>query len=866
VQDSTGRWVSPTSVIRHDPRTPPLPPGLSRPTYEPPRSRVARDFVEAALEVEVLTPRLALDSVLALQETPPGAPDPEAVLTFLRSLWRTDPGTITTTPAARLSRVLVPARALGRRAQTGYARAGSVYFDRLWTGHELLERLYGAFRREEFLACDPPDDGRTRQGERRFWMALGVADAPRMLPVDVFTGPLGREWRTREDIRRAMECPDSHTGTARRFEGTALDRLDEVLQRGDERSLRALARHLSRVPDPLGEPVHISCTHGAHERARGRPRANKAMGFQHWLLTTIAWLASDGGPGGRKMRRPDQVWTDVPRGPAQAILPSPTEQLPNPTALGLPSVHRPEIGAVEAAMQEAERHWPDLAAAPTDIRDGLGWLLKKLDAAALRDANARGRQPVPVPAEAGHRPCWSTGPLVADLPGVDQVSELALLPPSPWTGLQRAYGLERASDVVEATVVAMPQPGARELLSRQDRVRLLALLISRGGEIGSLASRLGHLTDMRVSELTVRYQIRGRRWTDQPAFHLQPGRDARRRITGTLRSRTALTSADLVRLGQVLAQHVGLPDAGDLIGQYLTVRQDLLVAHGILDTQLAEAGQALRRYRSDRIDESAEEHAEAEEDEPPVASRTPEAVEPAVGPPGGPDGTTGSPAGATAEDRALESALTGQREEGRSPDAPPVNRGEGREAAAPAPRRDDVSFGTAAPQPAGPRSRGRGPGTAAAGSPRHGDRAGAGTYGSPVSGSSSRDDTELAAEDIAISFLRRRYAAHVERVGHLKLGWDLTATLPAGDELLVEVKGFAVRSPDFVITRRELGAARQRSGYRLCVVTGVAGTSGTLAWFDDVPALVQDKHLSPYQWVVHDWAAAAHELHPWGDG
>jgi len=875
LQDQDGTWSSPQRLIRLDPRTPALPTQLTRPVYAPPRSKTARDFAAATLPVEVLTPQVAFDAVLDHVARQPSNRETPGVLPFLRALWRSDPALLRQAAGARLERVPVPARAIGSRDDPGHSPAGTVYFGRRWTNSETLERMYRPFQRQEFLAADPPEERVRRQSERQFWTVLGVRDSPRLVQLDEVHAEAVNAWKALEPVRDAWVCPDRHLGSARAYQGEVLDRLAELLDQDDERSLRALARHLCADPKPLGDPVTVVCRHGSHARARGR----KAIGFQRWLLTTHHWLPTEGGPGGRQLRLPQDTWTDVPAGPARSVLPSSTLPVSDPAALDLNSTHRLALNRLETAMLALHEAFPQLDQAPAEVQDGATWLLRKLDAAAAKQgALLANRELVPLPARQDDANVWSHGPVIADLPGAEDVPGVAWLAAAPWTGLQWCYQLERASAVVKADVAATGANSARPLLTRQDRVHLLALLIDRGGEPGSLAFRLGNLDEQRVSTLQVTYRIHGRTWSVEPAYHLDPRLNARGRLQGAeLRTLVGLEAADLVQLGHLLAQYLGVGESGDLIGQYLMVREVLLTAHHILPTQLAEAGQALKRYRNIEDAGSTASHSAGTRDEP-----APEAHEPTGGNTGGvrdpmpeggaASGSDGRAAGQRddvqndkASSTAPDSETTASTPSAGAPDRDDATgpRGSGGHSA-PAPRRDSVRFGAAERRTGGSRLTPR-PATAS-GHPRTGERAGAGTTGAASSADAAdRRATEKAAEDVAIWFLQTRYNATVERVGDQNVGWDLTAMLPDGNRLLVEVKGFSGRVADFVITRGELRAALQHREYRVCVVTGVGSTSGELAWIADTGGLLAEDHLDPYQWIVLDWPRCDHVSMPWSD-
>lgn len=873
LQDEDGTWLSARQLVRLDPRTPPLPKQLTRAVYAPPKSKAARNFAAAHLPVEVLTPQVALVAVLDFVARQPSDREAPGVLPFLRLLWRRDPTVLRDVADRRIERVPVPARTIGTREDAGFTPAGSVYFGRRWTNSETLERIYRPFQLQEFLAANPPEERGRRQSDRQFWSALGVRDRPRLMPVDEVRSSAIDEWKVLEPVREAAACPDRHFGSTRDYQGVVLDRLAELLEQDDERSLRALARYLCADPKPLGDAVTVVCRHSSHGRTRGR----KTLGFQRWLLTTRPWLPTEGGPLGRQIRLPQDTWTDVPAGAPRSVLPSPALPITDPASLDLNSTHRPALDRLEVAMLALHDAFPQLEQAPGEVQDGANWLLRKLDGAAAKQGTGlAGRDPVPLPARQARVNVWSDSPVIADLPGAEDVPEVAWLTAAPWTGLQRCYRLERASEVVNADVTATGVASARPLFTRQDRVHLLALLIDRGGEPGSLAFRLGHLDERRVSSLQVAFRIRGRIWSVEPPYHLDPRLNARGRLQGgELCSLVSLEASDLVQLGHLLARYLGVGESGDLIGQYLIVRDVLLTAHHILPTQLGEAAQALKRYRNlEDAGNPAAQPSSKVEDLAPEANRpsdayTPDAQNPQANtPPASSSGDTGDPTedSPTSEDaeRSDRSANAGgSLPSGRTP-AATATRGSGSGGGAEAARRENVRFGVAERHAGGGRSTPRP--APAPGRPYTGERAGAGTTGATSSGDAvDRRATEKAAEDVAISFLQRRFRATVERVGDQNVGWDLTATLPDGNRLLVEVKGFAGQAADFVITRGERRAASRDREYRVCVVTGLGSATGELAWIEDTTALLAEEHLDPYQWIVVDWPRCNYESVPWSD-
>jgi hypothetical protein len=82
--------------------------------------------------------------------------------------------------------------------------------------------------------------------------------------------------------------------------------------------------------------------------------------------------------------------------------------------------------------------------------------------------------------------------------------------------------------------------------------------------------------------------------------------------------------------------------------------------------------------------------------------------------------------------------------------------------------------------------------------------------------------TNKVVEDAAIEAVADVYSNegwNIEDVSMDEVGWDLTATSDAGDELKIEVKGVSGDRPQVFLTASELAAARTQSDWILVVVT-----------------------------------------------
>ncbi len=592
------------------------------------------------------------------------------------------------------------------------------------------------------------------------------------------------------------------------------------------------------------------------------------------MLSEYAWVPSHGGPGDARFRIPRQVWVDVPRGAARTVLPSPTAAPADPKAVGIPSVQRPPLDRLEDALVAVQASYPDLGEAPAAVRDGLDWLLRKVDQSAAH-AKAANATDLTWPARRDGIPVWSASPLIADVPGIDQIPNAAWLPDAPWPGLQGHYGIRRASAAVSTTVTDQAVRSA-PLLNPAQRVELLALLMDeRGGDVRSLAFRLANLDERHVSALVVAYDLDGRRWQETPMFHLAERRDARGTLRGgRLTARTGLASSQKLALAQVIAQYLGLPAAGNTIGLYLTVGSDALAANHILDSQLVEAAEALHRHPERSTGPESDELSSDSTSSAPETSATPGADDfpaarqaddfpPHPGPVAPGISLGSSPGSQAARGATAVRAPQGPLAPGEL--SPRLGERGGSHHLEPANSIMEVTFGqsVALPGAAPPRVPSSGGGR----TPRTGERPGAGTSG-PVSEEAAVDrrTTELAAEKVTTLFLEHHYEATVEKVSTQNLGWDLTATLPNGSVLHVEVKAFSGTSPDFIITRGELSTVRADPVYRLCIVTGLGGRSGKLAWIEDVSVLLEDDFVEPLEWVVRAWGRAPHLQLPWSKG
>lgn len=115
-----------------------------------------------------------------------------------------------------------------------------------------------------------------------------------------------------------------------------------------------------------------------------------------------------------------------------------------------------------------------------------------------------------------------------------------------------------------------------------------------------------------------------------------------------------------------------------------------------------------------------------------------------------------------------------------------------------------------------------------------------------------RRQVELAAEDVAEGhFVSEGWS--VERVGNLKLGYDLRCTRQ-GEELHVEVKGTTGRGQEVILTPNEVDHCRSYPMSALAVVSGISvgpdgevDSRGVLKLLD--PWQVDDARLVPTEFA-----------------
>jgi Protein NO VEIN, C-terminal len=852
VQDITGRWVSPSQVVRRVEGGPSLPPRLQRPELRPPRGQYARTLIDK-LKIDPLTPDRALSILLdALERGNFGASsndEAREAFGFIVALWEGH-RPVLQRAADRLGVVPVPVRtAKGRSIR--WREAGATYFSRPWTRNRVLQDAYGPLGEAEFLAEPPPTSPGAQRSRRQLFEQLSVASAPRWIRHSFTWGsPLRQlaQWRRLEATRDAFQCPDGHPQTPRRVVLEVVDRLDELVDRAQERDEGALARLLLALEDPYGPDGSVSCQHSSHRSGRGRT----APGYQRWLLETRSWVPVAEDPAGKSSRRPLEAWIDVTKAASWLLVPRAAFRSKQGRHLRITTAERPQVEAVESAISELAALYPDLGQAPVGAIRSAAWLQERLERVLGQRRSLTKRARIPFAARSGGEWQWSQNPLVQDLPGVDAVPTLVILPPGRWDGVRRAYGLGAASDVVTVEVEAVEAPGRRGILGIARRAELVAVLAKRGVELGSLAYRLGRLRELPCRLLRLRLSSNGQDHDLERPFYLRPHNDRLGRLSSGILYLDAGAEPDAyaLDLARSLAGYLGDASLEEPIGLFLIAPHgSLLRDRRVSEEDVLEAEEAIRRHRSPEGDQD---EASSERQEPPPEEREsgkggPHGGEVEVDHTGGgethpserpaPKSATDDTAGQTkrTEDTKPEVAEGGQRQ---SWDGPTHDRDE---------RLVDptkISFGETT-----------------AGTLHQSARK---TSGSPGGSAGSGDplsdkEVELVAVEVAREYGRRVLGAEVTDVERYRRGWDLEFLLPDGREELVEVKGSA-RQGRFILTRNELRAARSHNNWVLLYVTNlIRGLETKILRFADLGAELPDEALDALAWDV-TWSAVTHNV------
>jgi len=824
---------------------PALPPSVRRRQLAPVHDPLAAELIKE-LEVEHLDAAGALDLLLeAIEQGRYGRKRAEhqTVLRFCRALWQSD-RVVLRAAGSRLGIIRLPAARGSARPRDSsppaeaWVPATEIYLGAGWDPlGELLERLYGPLGRAEFLAEALPRSAAALRASREFFVTLGAATTPRNVSLDARTVGLYAAWRADPEVSAAWTCDDGHPDSQRAVSGMALDRLDLLLARiGKDGG--ALAEMLAVLDAPYGPDAEVRCQNSSH---RGAAKPRKAPGYQRWRLHRTAWVPVSNDPQGRRHRTPSEAWIGLPRAASKWLIPQ--AQLPDLSGpLELVSWSRPTAPQVEHLLAILRNVKVD-ARVRDETSDAL---LVKLESAVRRLDTSR--IPVGVLAFRGRERSWSESPLIPDLPRLNTLEGIDVLPSGLWPGMRKVYGLSLASEVVAQQVrVTGARRDVEPLLSTRARVRLLALLARGADDVGQLAMRLKRLREHPVVAFELRLSVNGvNRSTAALSVHLVEQRSRRGGLpTGDLYW-TERVAADLPELVQLLGHYLQLDDPSAL-GFFLTAQDEALRTHGIKPSEIEEAAELLRRRRGAadvrpafEVSVAQPDSERADTDESPPQSSVPPPSRSYLRPRSG---------SANVLQRPLQRPEPGFTEK---LDGPPVL----------APSPEEVAFGTPrtleAPVTVVVEREGT-PGMPAPSAPdlQTNSQAPVARETAEPDGDGTDAVADAVIERLAVDYVRRyaRSALEVAEIRDVQAdnkGWDLEFVFPDMTEQLVEVKG-SRGSGTFAITRNELNQARIHSNYVLYFVMDLASARPRLIRIDEFGRKVTDNRLVAYQWTVSGW-------------
>jgi hypothetical protein len=819
VQDKRGNWRTPEQVMLRDAGMPPLPQFMARPEVALPELLLARKFI-SRLKIEHVTPVVAMQWLADFLTNNVHITGNEVIaLTFAWEMWQREPKLVQGQLKVGALPVLAKTATGGR---TQFARAQDVYFDVRWTGDRLLEAMYGAFGKCEFLAEMPPLHASEKEERQRFLRAIGVSDQPRLVRLTSSSSRLYREWQRDEHVSGAWNCPDGHFYTNREVEGLVLDRLDSLLERVEKHPpfARTFADGLLKLRNPYGSDALVTCSHSAHRHRSG----NSTLGYQRWRLERARWVPVKNHPLGMQVARSIEAWSHFPRSGRDLMVPRAALSLEASKRLELVDAEAPSRSAIECALRQLREGYPDLREAPAEVRDTAEWLARRLDHLMTSKDAQLITPPLPCVNESGY--VWSERPAIADIPDMPPFPDVLVMPPGPWHGLRRVYNLALASALVTRDVKVGARLRTPLILSELKRAELLAILIRKGGARAPLARRLANLKELATASIRVTWRSpAGAEIVTQESVQLVPHRDKSGRAeAGTLYHVGAL-SPQILALGRVLASYLGIQDAEHTVALFLSSGKQLVDQEGVVEEEVVEALELLRKRGLIESEESW-----------PIES---------------------SNAAATGSAQPPSENLPPEASENNTPQPLAPESGKGEVNATKTPSSNDrprvvvesVSFGTARSVAPSDIKRRR--------SGQTNIQSGQGVVN--ASAATSLPDVDPspnpAIEELAMAIAQKyaRLALGASEVIDVHLqnkGWDLEFHYPDGRSEPVEVKGSS-GATSFMITRNELRAAREQPGYVLLHLFNLAAPDkAAMRIFRRLGELLTEEHLTSLSWVV----------------
>lgn len=503
VLDTEGVWQRPTDLWLALGELPRLPSCLHRPIFKDPENEICESLL-GCLGMEEANPVVALSalgeqlrSVDELSEN-----DFQEILAFVAQIWQLDPAAVRNFATRNQGAMRVPARSSTNETPI-WVPANQVYFSSLWTADSLLEQVYGFLERTEFLALSPDDLFGGSQILLGMLSALGVADAPRITEREL-NWPIptsGTNWK-RDARFQLAGCDDSGHLQRTWVISRVVDRLYELVEHAAA-DPAPLIRLLSSMEKPLGLPALVQCHHGHHKPAAS-PR--QTIGEQQVILEQNAWLPASGDPLGREMLPACRVWYNIPESKSHLMIPVAAVSPLREGHLGLIDAGSPTVRPLIEALNDLKTAFPDIANASAAVTQTAHWLMARLDQRLQRDPSL----PLGCPeigemlGVCGGKNVWVGNPVIGDLPGLDAIPAIESLPDGYWQGLSKFLKLQRASEVMGVVVGHGGGRDEPDVLGIDARAQLVAGLIKKGLQIGSVARRVANLEVHSVPDLMLK--------------------------------------------------------------------------------------------------------------------------------------------------------------------------------------------------------------------------------------------------------------------------------------------------------------------------------------------------------------------------
>ncbi len=857
VQDDAGAWSWPSRVERRAADAPNLPLGLRRSELREPTSPSGKALVDQ-LGITELKPSTALDRLLAAIENGAfGRTDTERseAIDLSFQVWLADRAAVANR-RTRIGALQVQARKPRAKLVHNWRRADQTYFSREWLDAGTLEELFEPLGEAEFLGETPPAALGDRRRRGDFYAALGVANTPRLIPLEGYSSPEFFKWKALPEYRDAYACAQDHPSSGRKHDGWVIDRLDRLLRAVTPTNAAAFARGLLLLAEPYGPEASVQCQNNDHHQKAVK---KKLAGYQRWRLERSSWVPVSHDPSGAELQRPGSAWTAIPRTTPWLQVPNARLRVVDSTRLSLTIAEQPRPAAVVAALNALAKTNPDLARAPEDVRASADWLLRRLERVLRQEA--KGLVCPPLPTSSADGPRWSTSPVVPNIPGLPSIKGLDLVAAGRWQSIRRAFSLPLATDLVSADIQHGPRRPVPSLLPTTRKAELLAVLQRRGGEDERTAARLAVLREQPVSWLKVSWRFMETVTVAPHAqFVLQAERDALKRLIKGELTWTAGDRPDEMELGRALADYLEVPDDDAEIALYLQNPVRFLAQRELTQVELADA-ERLLRSRHHFVDVPEQSAAGGRK-----AGRSSSAHEEALDPK-----TWSAPPDSTSDgEQEGEAPVREYIDPERTTFGPAVK-------IEPKPhKKPKESDGTPVPPAdAGQATTATGAGdtgdpSPAGSPPQDADKDAGPPEPEPPLPSPAPEPLEATrasgrmTETRAVAIVRRLglglpEVASVRDVQSENKGWDLEFNLRSGAVIPVEVKGSS-GSGTFVITANEWEAARKDPNYVLYhVVNLTSPTATTIRVFRNLGTTLTPAVADPAGWAVTGWRELAHE-------